>query len=296
MYELKNQIDKPWQVNYIKESKDKKYDIYSYKLVQWWTRWWVKNKYEQQIWKWIEWTQFTDVNWNEIKKERFDAWETIYLRVPKTKTNKEKKENSNIPWKVEFLWDKKDKKNRSFKWYSYKFAQWWTIWWVMDKFESQLWKSTFYEKFCDKNGNPLKKEWFAKWETIYYKEPNTDIIDPTPEMTINEIMKMSDNDVKQLYKYFSWQNWNLYNQHQDKKWWYIIINGKKLYETRWSSEITENKPFINTDVAESSTNVYQISLWIKKWNKFQWIILDCTDINNEPKRGTFSLKDAFYRE
>jgi hypothetical protein len=34
LHELKNQIDKPLQVKYLRESKDGKYKIYSYKLVQ----------------------------------------------------------------------------------------------------------------------------------------------------------------------------------------------------------------------------------------------------------------------
>ena len=85
LHELKNQIDKPWQVKYLRESKDGKYKIYSYKLVQWWNRGGIKNKYEQQIWKWIEWTQFSDELWNIIDKTTFKAWEIVYLRVPKAK-------------------------------------------------------------------------------------------------------------------------------------------------------------------------------------------------------------------
>lgn len=87
LHELRNQIDKPWQVKYLRESNDGKYKIYSYKLIQWWNKGWIKNKYEQQIWKWKEWTQFSDEFWNIINKTTFKAWEIIYLRVPKNKEN-----------------------------------------------------------------------------------------------------------------------------------------------------------------------------------------------------------------
>jgi len=264
--ELKDQI-KPWIVNFENESRDKKYNIYSYTLVQWWTRWWIKNKYINQIWPWVEWTQFTDVNWNEIKKDKFDAWEKVYLRVPKD--SKEQKENKNIPWKVEFIWNKKDKEKRNWKFYSYTFSQWGTIWWVMNKFESQLWMSTDYYKFCDKNGKKLTKEYFNKWETIYYKAPNTDIIDPTPEMTINEIMKLSNNDILQILKFESWDKNIKYVTHTDKKWRYIIVNQKKLYYE--FSNFKENTPYINVEAHESATNVYGFAIAVKKWGKYQWI-------------------------
>lgn len=85
LMELKNEIGepKPWKVTYLRESTDKKYDIYSYKLIHWWNKWWIKNKYISQIWPWVQWTQFTDAQWHEITKDKFDAWEVVYLRVPK---------------------------------------------------------------------------------------------------------------------------------------------------------------------------------------------------------------------
>ncbi len=88
---LKNEIDKPWEVKYLKESKDWKYKIYRYMLVKWGTKWWIKKKYIEQIWPWVEWTQFTDKHWKEIEKNNFEKWEVVYLRVPKN----EKKENQN---------------------------------------------------------------------------------------------------------------------------------------------------------------------------------------------------------
>ena len=271
--ETLEQKNKPWVVNYLRESKDGKYNIYSYILAQWWTKWWIKNKYINQIWQWIEWTQFTDANWNEIKKDKFNAWERVFLRVPKKKETINQKERKNTPWKIEYIWNKKDKQNRNWKFYSYTFAQWWNIWGAMNKFDSQLWKDTRYERYCDMNWNKLKKEWFNKWETIYYKEPNTDIIDPTPEMTINEIMKISDNNLYQIVEFEDWTLLNKVNyiRHCDRKWRYIIINGKKLYYGHsFQSDLKENTPYIEIQGHEGFVDA--ISIFVKKWGKYQWVI------------------------
>ena len=139
----------------------------------------------------------------------------------------------------------------------------------------------YYWDFCDKNGNRIWKEKFAKWETIYYKEPNTDIIDPTPEMTMNEIMRISDNDIKQILDHYT-SGRKLYVEHIDKKWDYVIINGKKLYHyppnfivsknTRiW---VSENTPYINVEEHEWPGNVYWFAIAMKKWNKLNWIYCD----------------------
>ncbi len=273
LVDLKEQVDKPWQVKYIHESKDKKYDIYVYILAQWWTKWWIKNKYINQIWPRIEWTQFTDVNWNEIKKDKFDAWEKVFLRVPKKKETINQKEKKNIPWKVEYIWNKKDKQNRNWKFYSYTFTQWGNIWWAMNKFDSQLWKNTRYERYCDMNWNKLKKEWFNKWETIYYKEPNTDIIDPTPEITIEEVMNLSNEKIMDLWLRSYYCELTKIN-HEDKNWNYSILNGKKVYLYFDPKKCKNGRVYFFVEAHETAGNVYSISIFKKEWNKFRWIYYD----------------------
>lgn len=273
LYELKYEIkekNKAWIVKFENESKDKKYNIYSYILTQWWTRWWIKNNFIKQIWPWIEWTKFTDVNWNEIKKDKFNAWEKVYLRVPKRKEQKESKKN---PWKVEFLWYQKDKENRNWKFYSYTFSQWGTIWWVMNKFESQLWMSTDYYKFCDKDGKRLTKEYFNKWETIYYKAPNTDIIDPTPEITIEEVMNLSNEKIMDLWLRSNYCELTKIN-HEDKNWNYSILNGKKVYLNLDPKKCKNGRVYFFVEAHETASNVYSISIFKKEWNKFRWIYYD----------------------
>ena len=178
LMELKEDINNPWHVTYLRESNDWKYNIYSYELVQWGNKWWIKNKYINQIWPWVEWTLFTDAWWREINKNRFNAWEIVYLKVPK---NKNQNESRNIPWKVEFVGNKKDKENKERKVYSYTLVQWGNMFWVADKFSSQLWFNiSLYDdeiyKFFDKNGNRIYNwtEWntinhrFNRWETVYF--------------------------------------------------------------------------------------------------------------------------------
>ncbi len=87
---LSNKILEPWKMKYIRESNDKKYDIYTYKLTLWWNKWGIKSKFESQIWKWKEWTKLTSENWTELTKNSFEKWEVVYLRVPKTEKKTEK--------------------------------------------------------------------------------------------------------------------------------------------------------------------------------------------------------------
>ena len=51
---IQNDVLKPGTVKYLRESNDKKYKIYAYKLSLWGNKWGIKNKFEQQIWKWKE--------------------------------------------------------------------------------------------------------------------------------------------------------------------------------------------------------------------------------------------------
>lgn len=271
---LKSEVDQPWQMKFLRESNNKKYDIYGYKLVQWWTKWWIKNKYIEQIWPWVEWTQFTDAGWNEIKKDKFVAWEIVYLRVPK----KEKNEYNHTPWKFEYIRNTKDNENRNWKVYSYTFSQWGNLHWVSDKRKSQMW-SDLNEiqpyKFCDEIWNTIKKYWkhFNKWETIYLRIPNTDIIDPTPEMSKEEIMKISDNDLIELDYYYHRNRDKLY--HKDKLWNFLKLNNKKIYWNIYDN----NKPqrdwaYIN--IAWSS-EYRTIAIYRKTWNKLQWVFYNNCD-------------------
>lgn len=292
LMELKDQIDnKPWQVKFLRESSDKKYNIYSYTLVQWGTKWWIKKKYTEQIWAWVEWTQFTNANWKELTKDKFNAWEVVYLRVPKNKESNNQAEIKKTPWKVEYLWNKKDKQNRNWKWYSYTFAQWWTVNWAMDKWYDQIWWKIGSRrlKYCDKDWNKLKKERFWKWETIYIKVPNTDIIDPTPEMTSNDIMNISKDVLNKLMYDDS------YIHHCDKMWTYYIINGKKIYSDWWPTQninnyVIKNKTFIDFEWWEwwSTTSV---SLIKKVWTNYIWVRYDGYDIY----RWNFVLSEDKYR-
>lgn len=280
LMELKEDINNPWHVTYLRESNDWKYNIYSYELVQWGNKWWIKNKYINQIWPWVEWTLFTDAWWREINKNRFNAWEIVYLKVPK---NKNQNESRNIPWKVEFVGNKKDKENKERKVYSYTLVQWGNMFWVADKFSSQLWFDiSLYDdeiyKFFDKNGNRIYNwtEWntinhrFNRWETVYFWVPNTDIIDPTPTMTTNDIMNISDNDVTDLFDVHD----IYWNRHADKLWEYTKINGKKVYLRLFKDSDKWKYPQITREAHETSTNNDDITLFTHVWNKIRWVYFD----------------------
>lgn len=282
---LKEEISKPWEMKYLRESSDKQYKIYRYELLEWWNKWWIKNKYIKQIWTWVEWTQFTDANWNELDKNRFEKWEVVYLRVP---NNKEIK--NVVPWQFCFIEKYKDEQNRHWKIYSYTLKFWWNYRWIDEKYRNQFWTyEDMYSllpgrNFCDKNGKNYDENYgyksFNKWETVYVKVPDVDVIDSIPEMTMNEINNLSNEQIKQIfasYEEFSGsdarRNWWSKYEHADKKWNYIIINGKKLYiwYEYWDLNVLNSKkPCVLLDFHEGWLE--KLAIWKYDWEKFNWIL------------------------
>lgn len=296
--ELKNEIDKPWQVMYLRESSDKQYKIYKYELVQGGTKWWIKNKYINQIWPWVEWTQFTDAMWNEIKKDKFEAGEVVYLRVPKNK------EKINTPWEFNFIKKYKDNQNRNRKIYSYTLKYWWYDTWIENKYYNKFWQWESLlpnRNFCDNNWNIIKTDgYFDKWETVYIRVPNRDIIDNIPEMTMSEIEKLSNNEVKKIFDSYQefigfdtrWNRGSRY-EHADKNWDYIMINGKKLYiqYEYWNHNILKNqRPCILIEGVEGGVDV--IRIWRYNWKIFHWIRYNYYD---EIERWATELDDTRLR-
>lgn len=277
LMELKNQIDnKPWQVKFLRESSDKKYNIYSYTLVQGGTKWWIKKKYTEQIWAWVEWTQFTDANWKELTKDKFNAWEVVYLRVPKNK------ENINKPWEFTFVKKMKDKQNRNWKIYKYTLAYWWTDRWVTEQFNKKVSNVSFSDQlaagrnFCDENWNITEKGSnadnlrFDKWETIYIRVPDRDVVDNIPEMTMDDIYKITDTELNKIFETYENDRRSPY-QHADKKWDYIMVNGKKLYAEPvfWQWEVVKKeKPCV---IFVASDGCQWFYMWRYDWKKFNWV-------------------------
>lgn len=180
---------------------------------------------------------------------------------------KEQKEAQKKPWKFEYIGNKKDRQNRNRKFYSYTLVQGWASLWIIEKRKEQMWKDNItLDNFCDTNWNKIKKEHFNKWEQVYIKIPNTDIIDSTPEMTSNEIMNISKNTLNKIFS-----NINNSINHEDKNWKYIIINNKKLYYTLWKA-LNDNRTYIDIDETDMS-----ISIGRKSWNKINWIFLQQLD-------------------
>ena len=281
LLELKNQLNKPWQMLYLRESTDKQYKIYKYELLQWGNKWWIKNKYISQIWPWVEWTQFTDAMWNKIDKDRFSAWEVVYLRVPKNAELNNWKETENVPGKFKFIRNSMDKKNNSWKVYKYTFEYWWNLWWVMKKRRSQIWDEISEKNFCDENGNRLREYWFEKWETVYIKVPDWEIMDKIPEMTLDEIMALSDDDLNRVFDNLCSPYSEIPQNFQfDTESWittpYYIINNRKIY---WDyGEIEKNRAYINIEVHEADYNVYNFAIYKKVWNTLRWVFFDGEEV------------------
>jgi len=206
LYELKNQIDKPWQVKYLRESNDGKYKIYSYKLVQWWNRGGIKNKYEQQIWKWIEWTQFSDEFWNIIDKTTFKAWEIIYLRVPKNKENYDnlKEMSSEEVMKlsnkdIEELYNHFQRKKRSSRFSLGTDEKWWFL--RIDN------KKLYHKEYqiCDPESDELK--WY-NWPFFHFIQYDSASMPQAIEIWIKKW-----NNIEWFYIWEAVYSWNYINNN-----------------------------------------------------------------------------------
>lgn len=276
--ELKESIEqenKPWIVTYLNESDDGNYNIFKYRVEAWENKLWIKNKYVNQIWPWIDWTQFTDTNLREIKKDRFNDWEVVYLKVPKQKSWENQIETGNIPGKVQFVRDSKDKENKDRKVYKYTFAKWGNLEWVMNKVNEQINRTSRHPiKFCDENLKELSKKNFNKWETVYIKVPNLDVVNNLPEMNIDEIMNLSDNDIIQIMNDLSDCEEKNINEFYDKKWTFRIIYGKKFYLEDRSNGIKSNTTYLYFEAHESIHNIYNIALARKVGNTIRWVFYD----------------------
>jgi len=243
-------------------------------------RLWIKNDYISQVWSRVEWTKITDAKWTEIKKDSFTVWEIVYLKVPKNI------ETINKPWEFNFIKNMKDKKNRNWKIYSYTLKYWWSDRWIEDKYESKFREYVALlpgRNFCDKDWNVVKTNgYFDQWETVYIRVPNTDVVDSVPEMTIDDIYKLSDDEIGKIFdSYFefvgsdaSGNRWSIY-EHADKNWEYVMINGKKLYiQYLWGdhSIMKKWKPCLLLDFVEGWLD--EFALWRYNWNKFEGIGCD----------------------
>lgn len=280
--ELADEIITAWKVTYLKDKSDQKYEVYAYKLLQWGNRWWIKNKYINQIWAWVEWTKFTDEWWREISKDRFNEWEIVYLRVPKQDKQSNSRETNNNAGTVEFVKNYKDTENKDWKIYKYTFIQWGNLEWVKDKYDKQIGVKDWHIMLhyinvpiylCNTNWDKLSKSHFDKGETIYFKVPNVDIVNTTPEMNINDIMNLSDNDITWIYDDYASLTKSP-NRHIDKNWTFIIVNNKKIYEQWGGKNYISNRTYISIEAHETITNIYNISIRRKEWNNISWIFYE----------------------
>ena len=218
----------------------------------------------------------------------------------------EQKESKRIPWKFEYIKSTKDSQNRNRKLYSYTFLQWWTIWWVADKRKDQMWwyLSERIYTICDKNWNEIKRNRFSRWETIFIKVSNTDIIDPTPEMSLTEINKLSNNEIiwifKQMDNFIDLRlyhdiNWIIdktnANIHEDKKWTFIKIKNKKLYINN-IRQTWKQWAVISCNTSDQCLNY--IVIWIQKWSNIQGIKYERFPNKWHKNFEKWTFKDAIY--
>lgn len=143
--------------------------------------------------------------------------------------------------------------------------------------------------FCDENWNPIKNVKLKKWEKVYIRIPDRDKVDSVPEMTMSDIKKLKEDQIKDIfasYQEYSGSDatpnkWSKY-EHADKNWDYIMINGKKLYIQYPFSKnlrLLSGQPCIL--VSEMEWYVGEIFIWQYDWTNFNWVRYG---YNNEGKK------------
>ena len=195
------------------------------------------------------------------------------------------------PWEFNFLKKITDQQNRNWKVYSYTLLNWWNDRWIENVYQDKMWQYDQFllpgRNFCDQYGNIVSEagnEWwvyqnYRKWETVYIRVPDREVVDNVPEMTIDEIKKLSDDDVRKVFASYeqfagsddSANRWSIY-EHADKNWDYVMFNGKKVYVQYrfWDSPILkENTPFLLLGFHNGWLEELQI--WIYDWVDFDWI-------------------------
>jgi hypothetical protein len=94
-------------------------------------------------------------------------------------------------------------------------------------------------------------------------------------MTAEDISKLTDNEIRKLFKAASlrWtSHLNWYINHRDKNWFYSIINGKKIYTPSSREDQKSSKPMYYIDGWEWDN--YTITIYKKVWNEYRWIHYD----------------------
>ena len=142
--------------------------------------------------------------------------------------------------------------------------------------------------FCDKNGNLITEgydeyDWyqrFEEWETVYLRVPDREMVDNVPEMTMDDIINLPDDEIRRIFESYEqfWGSdsrgnwWSIY-EHADKNWDYIMINGKKLY-IQYSygdhSVLDNRRPCFMPDFHE--WGIMNIAMWKCDWEDFYWVV------------------------
>ena len=133
------------------------------------------------------------------------------------------------------------------------------------------------------NLNPTFDETFrALDESEQVDSESTDlqqneVVDPIPEMSMDEIMSLSDDYMRWLLK--DLLNPTINNHHKDKKWFYMIVKGKKVYEYEDPHGPKDNNtPYFYIEAHESASNIESVAIFKKDWDKFKWVYRDLNGI------------------
>lgn len=109
------------------------------------------------------------------------------------------------------------------------------------------------------------------------REKSKERIDNAPEITMDDINKLSDKEVINIFNWFKVNREKAYhlNQKTDKNWDYIIVKGKKLYIQYyfWDHNILKSqKPCLMAQNYYGAVDSIMIWKYSWKWkNYIDWI-------------------------
>ena len=101
------------------------------------------------------------------------------------------------------------------------------------------------------------------------------VVDTTPEMTQEDIKEISDEQIKDIFASYVWNEWSKWSKYEkeDKYGKYVIINSKKLYiKYQYRGYNPEfklpKKPYLFVQYDDGDVTYILIGQW--DWKNFNW--------------------------
>ena len=121
--------------------------------------------------------------------------------------------------------------------------------------------------------NELKNEIDKPWQ----KSATEKTVEKAPEMTIDDIMKMTKEETADLCRLMYQRPLDnspvRYKYYKDKKWYFMLYQGKKLHIEWFEKNQQDGTYVVNYSWSENVCFCF----YAKKWNNYKWLYLDMSN-------------------